>query len=89
MAIMISIHNSDLADLFVTVLDLNLSGTPIIVQNQPLNEDQTLQAAVQENGEGNGNIQWNVQRADDPSQTAQRTVEVTNADTVDVTTHFG
>ena len=89
MGIVIGLHNDDLADLFVTVADLNLAGTPVVLQAQRINEDQTVQISVQEDGDGNGNIQWSTQRTDDQSQTGQRTVEVTNGDTIDVTTHFG
>lgn len=88
MAIVVNLHNSDLADLFVSVLDLNLMGTPEVF-NARINEGLTFSLAVQEDGAGQGNIQWNAQRTDAPDQTAQRTVEVSNAATVDVTTHFG
>jgi hypothetical protein len=87
MAIIINLHNLDLADLFVSVLDMNLAGTPVTF-NQRINEDVTVQIPVQEDGSGRGNIQWNAQRTDDPEQTALRTVEVTEGATVDVTTHF-
>ena len=86
MAIVINLHNFDLADLFVSVLDLNQAGTPVTF-NARINEGLTAQMAVQEDGSGRGMIQWNAQRTDDP-ETAQRTVEVTEGTTVDVTTHF-
>jgi hypothetical protein len=89
LAIFVTIHNSDIRDLFVTVLDLNLPGTPAVLQNQRFNQDQSTQIPVQEDGSGNGNIQWTAQSVDDPSVTAQRTVAATNNTTVDVTTHFG
>jgi hypothetical protein len=88
MAIVVNLHNLDLADLFVSALDLNLAGTPVTF-NQRVNEGVTVQISVQEDGSGRGNIQWNAQRTDDPEQTAQRTVEVSEGATVDVTTHFG
>jgi hypothetical protein len=89
MAIFISLHNSDLADLFLSVADLNLAGSPLVVQNLRVNEDGTVQLSIQEDGQGNGKIQWIAQRTDDASQTAERTVDVTNGATIDVTTHFG
>ena len=88
MAITLNLHNSDLADLFVSVIDLNLGGAPVTF-NQRMNEGVTVQIAVQEDGQGQGRIQWNAQRADDPETTAERTVDVGQNSTVDVTTHFG
>lgn len=89
MSIVVTVHNSDLADLFVTINDLNQDGSPAIVQNQRLNEDDIFQVAVQEGDDGTtGNIQWTVVRIDDQKTTATRTVEVSAADTIDVTTHF-
>jgi hypothetical protein len=89
MSIVVTVHNSDLADLFVTINDLNQAGSPAIVQSQRLNEDDIFQIAVQEGDDGStGDIQWTVVRVDDPTATAQRTVEVSAADSVDVTTHF-
>jgi len=86
MAIAIGLHNSDLGDLFVSVVDLNRAGKPVVVQSQRINENDTLQIAVQEDGSGNGSIQWTAQRTDDESQTAQNTVNVTAGLIIDVTT---
>jgi len=86
MAIVVGLHNSDFGDLFVTVADMNLAGGPIVLQNQRINENDTFQIAVQEDGSGNGSIQWTAQRTDNPSQTAQNTVQVSSGLTIDVTT---
>ena len=55
MAIVINLHNFDLADLFVSVLDLNQAGTPVTF-NARINEGLTAQMAVQEDGNGRGMI---------------------------------
>lgn len=89
MAITVNIHNSDIVDLFVSVNDLNLAGQPATLNNQRFNENQTFSILVQEDGSGTGNITWSVQRTDDPTTVATRTISVTNATTVDVTTQFG
>jgi hypothetical protein len=87
MAIAVGIHNFDLTDLIVSVLDLNLGGASVL-NNQRINEGDTVPIAVQEDGNGRGNIQWTVQRIDDPDRPAQRTVEVTDGMNVDVTANF-
>jgi len=89
MSIAVVIKNTDVADLFVTVRDMNLFGTPAILEGRRINEGESVGILVQEDGSGSGSIQWDVQRTDDSSLTAQRTVEVTDGKTVDVTTHFG
>ena len=66
MGIVIGLHNDDLADLFVTVADLNLAGTPVVLQAQRINEDQTVQLSVQDDGDGNGNIQARACSGDHP-----------------------
>jgi hypothetical protein len=86
MTIVIGLHNSDLGDLFVSVVDLNQAGSPTVLQNQRINENDSFQVAVQEDGSGNGSIQWTVQRADDASQTAQQTVQVSSGLQIDVST---
>jgi hypothetical protein len=89
MSITITLHNSDVGDLFVSVADLNLAGGPLILTNQRINADQTFPINVQEDGNGSGNVTWSAQRADDASKTAQRTTQVSSGSTVDVTTFFG
>lgn len=86
MAIVIGLHNADLCDLFVTVVDMNLAGSPVTLQSQRINENDTFQIGVQEDGSGNGSIQWTAQRTDNPSQTAQQTVQVTSGLVIDVST---
>ncbi len=87
MPIIATLNNWDLADLFVTVIDLNLPGT--ILDNVRINEGQSIQIGVQPNRNGTGDITWQVQRVDEPDVTAERTVEVTAASTINVTANFG
>jgi hypothetical protein len=89
MAVIATLRNTDLADLFVTVNDLNLAGSPAILDNARINESQSIQIAVQESGSGTGNVKWIAQRVDGGSDPAERTVEVSAADEIDVTTFFG
>jgi hypothetical protein len=84
--IVIGLNNSDLGDLFVSVVDLNQAGSPTILQNQRINENNSVQVAVQEDGSGNGSIQWTAQRTDDESKTAQQTVQVSSGLQIDVST---
>ena len=88
MAITVMLHNADIRDLFVSVSDLNQSGSPTVLSNLRLNQGQTGSVGLLEDGDGNGNMTWIAQQASDASTTAQRTVSVTNASTVDVTTQF-
>jgi hypothetical protein len=86
MAIVIGLHNSDMGDLFVSVVDLNQAGSPTILENQRIDEGSSVQIAVQEDGSGNGSIQWTAQRTDDESQTAQQTAQVSSGLQIDVST---
>ncbi len=89
MAIVVQLHNADLDDLIVTVRDLNLTGQPVIVNQQRLPESQLLAISVQENAGGSsGNILWHVARASDPDTNSERTVEVEAAKTVDLSANF-
>ena len=89
MTINITLDNTDQGDLFVSVVDLNLAGTPTILNNQRINEGESWALGVQEDGDGNGSITWSAQRTDDAARTARHTVSVGSGDTVDVTTQFG
>ena len=84
--IVIGLNNSDLGDLFVSVVDLNQAGSPTVLQNQRINEGSNVQVAVQEDGSGNGSIQWTAQRTDDELKTAQQTVQVSSGLQIDVST---
>ena len=84
----ITLENDDQEDVFVSVTDLNLAGSPVILKKQRLDSGDSLPISVQEDGRGSGRIIWEAQRADDASQTARRTVTVEAGDTVDVTTQF-
>jgi hypothetical protein len=84
--ITIGLNNSDLGDLFVSVVDLNQAGSPTVLQNQRINEGSNVQISVQEDGSGNGSIQWTAQRTDDESKTAQQTVQVSSGLQIDVST---
>jgi hypothetical protein len=89
MAINIALNNTDMGDLFVSVLDLNIAGTPAVINNQRINEDQSLLVSVQEDGTGDGRIIWSAVRCDDATKTAQHSTSVSNDDNVDITTQFG
>jgi hypothetical protein len=86
MSIGIVLHNNERTnpnDLFVSVIDLNAAGGPLILTNQRINVDQTFPLNVQEDGNGNGNIAWTA-RTVDGSATNQATVSVTDGQTVEV-----
>lgn len=89
MSISISLHNTDVGDLYVTVQDLNRSGSPIIIDSQRINRDQRFSIDVQEDGSGSGNIVWSAQRTDDDSKTATHPATPRSFEIVDVTTYFG
>lgn len=89
MTISITLENTDHGDLFVSVTDLNVAGTPTILTSQRINESQSFPLLVQEDGNDNGRITWSARRCDDATKTAHHTVSVASGDTVDVTTQFG
>ena len=89
MAITITLENTDHGDLFVSVTDLNVAGTPVIRTDQRINEGDSFALDVQEDGHSEGSITWSARRCDDASKTAKRTVSVSSGDTVEVTTQFG
>lgn len=89
MTVNITLENTDHGDLFVSVTDLNVAGTPTVLSNQRINESQSFALGVQEDGHDNGRITWSARRCDDATKTAQHTVTVGSGDTVDITTQFG
>jgi hypothetical protein len=89
MTINITLDNTDQGDLFVTVVDQNLAGSPTILTDKRINQGQTFALGVQEDGNGAGNIQWTATRTDDASKTAQHSATPSNSDHVSITTFFG
>jgi hypothetical protein len=92
MSISIILHNNTRSqagggvtggDIFVTVNDLNQAGGPVILAGQRINLDQTFPINVQEDGNGSGNILWNVQNVDG-SHANSATVSVTDGSTVEL-----
>jgi hypothetical protein len=87
----VTFHNDDQGDLFIKVWDLNLppdaQGQPVLVQDQVrLNQDATMNVALQEDGDGHVHYRWWAQRTDDPSKVAQHDDD---KNPEDVTTFFG
>ena len=85
MAIPVILHNDAICDLFVSVTDLNVAGSPQTVTNLRVNEGQEFPMAVQEDGDGHGNITWSAQRTDDPTMNKQETRRVDAGDRISVT----
>ncbi len=90
--IMINVHNSDIRDLFLSILDFNASPEPEpppTVSGLRVNQGALVQVAIQENSRGDGSIRWVVQSADDATLTATRDVTPSSNSQIDVTTQFG
>lgn len=89
MPIRVTLHNSDVGDLFVSVRDLNQADQSTILDSQRINQDEATPLTVQEDGNRLGNIEWSAIRTDDNTRTARRSVQPAAGDEIDVTTFFG
>ena len=88
MALEIVLHNQDLDDLLVDVRDLNLGGQ-FILNGFTLPQSQLFKILVQENSSGStGNIKWRAARVSDPDTASERSVEVSPANTVELSANF-
>ena len=83
--ISITVHNADIVDLFVLVVDNNQPGTPTVF-NQRLNRDaSSAPFSVQEDGNGKCFITWTAIDTGDPTHTRTTSVNDKSAgDQVDV-----
>ena len=81
----ITVHNDDMVDLFVWVRDLLSYGQDIVLSEQRLSPDESVQIEVELDEDKNAKILWRAQRADDPSVSKESdALEVDDGDTVDV-----
>jgi hypothetical protein len=87
--ITVNLENDDQNDLFVSVIDLNRAGSPVVLNQVRINQAESLAVDIQEDGHGSGKIEWAAQQVDRPTQTVHRTVTASSGDTVRVTTFFG
>ena len=87
----LQLDNTDMGDLFVTVLDLNLApGAKPVLDNQRVNERDSVFVDVQLDGRSKFDIRWTAVRADDPGKTATREISGDdNPAPIGVTTFFG
>ncbi len=63
----IIVHNDDMFDLFVDLVDLNTATPNAVLSGARLNVDQSMPVAVQEDGGNQANVAWTATRADDAS----------------------
>lgn len=63
----VTVENSDLRDLFVTVADLNQAVNQVVMDNARMNKGQSRAIAIQEDGDGLGHVSWQVNIAAEPS----------------------
>jgi len=85
--ISITIANNDNQDLFVQVWDANQPGSPQVLSSR-INQGGTQPLQVQEDSNGNGNINWAAVAANATPGQVPNTGQVTpaNGDTVNVST---
>jgi hypothetical protein len=85
----INVNNSDSADIFVTMTDLNTAtpGNPVL-NNSRLNQgSSSVSVQVQDDSSGNGNVAWTAVRCNDPGQTKSGRATPAQFDTVDVSAY--
>lgn len=81
------VQNTDLGDLFVTVRDLNAAGSPVIFKDERVNEDDNYSFEAEADGGGDGKIDWEVRRTDNPNKSGTKSnVTFTDGETIDVYT---
>ncbi len=80
----LTVHNDEMYDLFVDVLDLNTSPPNAILAGARINQDRSMQISAQEDGNGQANLQWTATRADDATIVKSDTVQTGINATVDV-----
>jgi hypothetical protein len=81
----IKLHNADTVDMFVSAVDNNQPGAPVVFPNQRLNENSTsAQFSVQEDGSGNFSITTTAVDVNDPTRTKTEPHSGSSGDTVDV-----
>lgn len=83
--ITISIYNDDVNDLFVSIRDFNTAGHNVVIDQIRINSGDNIPVSIQEDGNGNGHIQWAAIQVSDPNKTKQVDVPDVNPNsTVDV-----
>lgn len=82
----VTLHNSDVDDIFLSVVDLNQPGEPQVLPVTRLNRDKKINIQVQEDGDDHVRYRWAAQRTDDETKTAEHESTETSQD---VTTFFG
>lgn len=71
--ILITMHNADTVDLFVSAVDNNQPGSPTVFPNQRLNQGQSSPPfSVQEDGNGQFSITWTATDVSDPARTQSK-----------------
>jgi len=81
----ITLHNADTVDLFVSAVDNNQPGTPIVFPNQRLNQGATSAVfSVQEDSSGNFSITATAVDVNDPTRTNTQQHSGSSGDSVDV-----
>jgi hypothetical protein len=81
----ITLHDGDTVDVFVSAVDNNQPGTPVVFPNQRLNQGSTsAQFSVQEDGSGNFSITTTAVDVNDPTRTNTQQHSGSAGDSVDV-----
>jgi hypothetical protein len=83
----ITIKNTDLQDLFVTVVDLNQAVRGLILDAKRINKGQSMGIEVQDDGDGRGHIRWQVNETESPlTGKSGEAARLSDGDTVEVST---
>jgi hypothetical protein len=81
----ITLHNDDVVDLFVSAVDNNQPGTPVVFPNQRLNQGMSSAAFnVQEDGNGNFSITTTATDVNDATRTKTQQHSGSSGDSVPV-----
>jgi hypothetical protein len=80
----ITVHNDDPNDLYVSIRDLNRAGSPVVLDNERFNKDESRGISIQEDGTGKGSISWEATRTDDATVTKTGAEKPSSNDIVDI-----
>ncbi len=80
----IRVTNTEGADLFVTIKDLNTINNDVLWNGERLNEDDSTQLVCEIDGSGEANLDWYAERTSDPNTSHTQTDTVDENDELEV-----
>jgi len=83
----VSIKNTDVQDLFVTVADLNVVVNQLVLDAKRINKGQAVVVELQDDSDGHGQIRWQVNQTESPlTGKSDQAKGLSDGDVVEVST---